>query len=64
MTEPTEPTEGTTPTEAPEADVIVKKRHFRRTRALFAPLGRVLSIQRSVWGQTSGDFRSRDFSTF
>jgi len=57
MTEPTEPTEGTTPTEAPEADVIVKKRHFRRTRALFAPLGRVLSkIPHPPWHSKRGLF--------
>jgi len=61
MTEPTEPmtesTESTTPTQEPEAIVVVKRKHFRRTRRLFAPAARVLGkIPHPPWRSKRGVF--------
>jgi len=47
----------TDPTEAPQTTVVVKKRHFRHVRALFAPLGRVLAkIPHPPWRSKRGIF--------
>lgn len=62
MTEPITPAEPnepvTAPTESPDAPpagAVVKKRHFRRTRVLFAPLGRVLGkIPHPPWRSKRG----------
>ncbi len=53
--EPTVPTESSEPTVPAEA--VAKKRHFRRTRAAFAPLGRVLAkIPHPPWRSKRGIF--------
>ena len=56
MTEQTEPTPVVAP-DVPEADVVVKKRHFRRTRALFSPATRLLSkVPHPPWRSKRGIF--------
>ena len=60
MTEPNGPSESQTTSEtlpAPHTDGVGKKRHFRRTRAFFAPVGRLCAkIPHPPWRSRRGIF--------